>query len=67
MTALTDTQRSVVLEAAERVPDRWRERFIHAVTDRLLGLAPPTDEAVGEAIETVARRLNVNITLGGAG
>lgn len=59
--ALSDQQLASVLKASECIPHRWRNRFLEAIADRLLGFEP-TDELVSEAIHFAASRFYTNLS-----
>ena len=65
LATLSDKQRAMVLNASERIPPVWRNRFLEACTDQLFGLKQITDSDVSEAVYTVACRLHVNLAVEG--
>ena len=61
--SLTDLQINTVMRAATQVPYRWRTRFLESVVDHLWPNDSVSDEAVFEAVRTVARRMHANVEL----
>lgn len=59
--ALSNSQLDVIIKTADRIAPRYRSRFLDAVADQLLGLVPPNDAAVCEAVRHVAERFHVNV------
>jgi len=45
MPSLSSEQLDIVLKAASFVPDHWRQRFLDAVTDQLMGRAATMSNA----------------------
>ncbi len=57
--SLTDTQLDLMLDAAERIPEEWRWRFISLVADNLMREDVISDQDVELAIALVLTRMEI--------
>jgi hypothetical protein len=55
--ALSSDQLAVVADYAVRVPHEWRERFLSAIADRLVGLDVVGNDDVRRACAVALRRM----------
>ena len=58
---LSDQQVAIIMDAASKVPDRWRGRYLDAVADRLLCCKVIDDDDVLDAVRTTAARFYVRV------
>lgn len=58
----SDRQIDMILRASANVPSVWRIRFLEGVVDHLFAADPIEDADVLEAMQHVARRMQVNLS-----